>query len=423
MTGLLAHNHGVLQVEHCVDYDQSVLRKEKPHWAQSLVRAGYRTGYFGKWHIERSNKLEDFGWQIHTSSQIPKYLKAYSKLRKIELESLDHSIKRYQTGPEGYQPILHYAVTGIPIENRSLSLPTTLAREFLSESLEQTKSWCCCVSQPEPNHAMICSRETFNRYDVETMKLPPNLNDDLTSRPGIYKRTQRMWKDITYHQWQEARVCYYASITELDQQFGKLINQIEKADQLENTIIIVTSDHGRYVGAHGMEAHNFGAFEEIYNIPMLVSIPSLSENICSNARVGLHDLYTTILELTDLEPEKTPDSKSFVNVLRDPTQNEKYFTTGYAEYHGTRFPLAQRIFWDDQWKLIFNGFDFDELYNLNKDPYEMNNLAVDPAYQERLQMMMKEIWKKIDETNDRTLKETQYYSMRFASIGPDSIEI
>ena len=63
MTGLLPHNHGVLQVEYCVDDDQSVLRTEHPHWAQRLSDAGYRTGYFGKWHIERSNRLEEFGWQ------------------------------------------------------------------------------------------------------------------------------------------------------------------------------------------------------------------------------------------------------------------------------------------------------------------------------------------------------------------------
>ncbi|MCK5804361.1 MAG: sulfatase-like hydrolase/transferase, partial [Lentisphaeria bacterium] len=65
MTGMLPHNHGVLQVEHTVDDDQSVLRTEYPHWAQRLSEAGYRTGYFGKWHIERTNQLEDFGWQVN----------------------------------------------------------------------------------------------------------------------------------------------------------------------------------------------------------------------------------------------------------------------------------------------------------------------------------------------------------------------
>lgn len=63
MTGLLPHNHGVLCVTHNVDDDQAVLREDKPHWAQRLVQSGYKTGYFGKWHVERSHKLEKYGWQ------------------------------------------------------------------------------------------------------------------------------------------------------------------------------------------------------------------------------------------------------------------------------------------------------------------------------------------------------------------------
>lgn len=51
MTGLLPHNHGVPEVIHCVDEDQSVIRPDKPHWAQRLREAGYKTAYFGKWHI------------------------------------------------------------------------------------------------------------------------------------------------------------------------------------------------------------------------------------------------------------------------------------------------------------------------------------------------------------------------------------
>src|SRR5690554_6548051 len=67
MTGLLPHNHGVLQVTHTVDDDQCNLREHFPHWAESLVEKGYTTGYFGKWHIERSNDLKKFGWQINGS--------------------------------------------------------------------------------------------------------------------------------------------------------------------------------------------------------------------------------------------------------------------------------------------------------------------------------------------------------------------
>ena len=64
MTGLLPHSHGVVTVTHLTDNDQCNLRTEYPHWAQRMSDAGYKTGYFGKWHIERTNDLAQFGWQV-----------------------------------------------------------------------------------------------------------------------------------------------------------------------------------------------------------------------------------------------------------------------------------------------------------------------------------------------------------------------
>ena len=76
MTGLLPHNHGMTTVEHTVDPDQSLLRMDKPHWAQRLVEAGYRTGYFGKWHVEQTSRLEQFGWQVDGNSRGTLYAEA-----------------------------------------------------------------------------------------------------------------------------------------------------------------------------------------------------------------------------------------------------------------------------------------------------------------------------------------------------------
>ena len=59
-----------------------------------------------------------------------------------------------------------------------------------------------------------------------------------------------------------ARTCYYGRITELDTEFGRLMEHLDTSGELENTIVIVSADHGRYVGAHGYDAHNFGAFED-----------------------------------------------------------------------------------------------------------------------------------------------------------------
>ena len=82
----------------------------------------------------------------------------------------------------------------------------------------------------------------------------------------------------------------------------------------------------------------------------------------------------------------------------------------------------QRIVWLDDWKFVFNGFDFDELYNLADDPSEMRNLANDPELQSRVEDMMSKVWRRVRDTNDRAILESHYFSMRFACVGPDIVD-
>jgi len=420
MTGLLAHNHGVLQVEHCVDDDQCVLRSDVPHWAQRLSEAGYRTAYFGKWHIERGGRLEDFGWQVNGSDLTERYRALRREVAEPDDGLLDDYPRRYQTGPAGYRPLLHYAVSTHPAEERPMSVPVRMAEEFLRGADGAEAPWCCCVSFREPNEELVCGRDTFELYDVDDIALPRNLEDDLSGRPAIYRRSQAIWADVTPRQWREARACYYTRITELDRLLGRLLGLLEESGQADDTLILLTGDHGRYVGAHGMDAHNFGAFEELYNIPLIISGPGIADGVRTGARVGLQDLCPTLLELAGLEPFSVPDSASFAPVLREPAAAASDFTTGYAEYHGTRYRLTQRIYWDGDWKFVFNGFDFDELYNLADDPGELHNLAGDPAHAGRVCSMTEGVWRHVRDTGDRTLANAHYYPMRFAAVGPNS---
>jgi len=418
MTGLLPHNHGVLHVEHTVEDDQCVLRLDKPHFAQHLSRTGYRTGYFGKWHIERTNELEPFGWQesIVTGR---KDLHPNHTMGTVAQKST--FVEQYHLrGPRGYGDRLHHAVVEQSPYERDMGAPAAAAKPFLDDALANDQPWCCCVSFSQPNEAMICGKEAFKQYDVDDVELPRTIDDDLSGRPGIYRRSQRAFASLTKKDWQRANAIYQASITELDSLFGELIDRIEAAGELDNTIIIFTSDHGKYVGEHGMDSHNFGAFEPIYTIPLVVAGPGVAQGQVSRARVGLHDLCPTLLELAGAEPIDMPDSKSFVPVLRHPEAATPEFLTGFAESEGTRLVCTQRVVWDGEWKFVFNGFDEDELYNLHDDPDEMTNLAADPAHRETLERMTSMMWQRARETGDTTILDTHYYPMRIAAVGPDA---
>lgn len=418
MTGLLPHNHGVLEVEHGVDEDQCVLREQHPHWAQRLREAGYATAYFGKWHIERTGELDRFGWDTFEARGRVSHANTSQKGHDVD-DSLEPSTVYQYQGPEGYNDTLKYAVTDVPPEDRQIGQPATLACEWL-EQAPTDQPWCCVASHYEPNEALIVGREAYERYDVDNLALPENLNDPMDDRPGIYRRDQQIWKDFTDAQWRETLACYYGRITELDGQLARILGTLETTGQLDNTVIIFTSDHGRYVGGHGLEAHNFGAFQEIYAVPLVAAGPGITQGAVTDAHVGFHELCPTLLELAGLDPFDALDSRSFVDLLQNPSEAALNHREGYAEYHGSRFRLTQRVLWQDEWKFVFNGFDFDELYNLADDPWELANLASRPEHADRVREMMTAIWRRMHETGDTTLLNSHYHSMRFAAIGPNA---
>ena len=226
---------------------------------------------------------------------------------------------------------------------------------------------------------------------------------------------------MTDRQRREAATCYWASITEIDAQFGSLIDLVDAAGRLDDTIVVLTSDHGELLGAHGLYCKNVSGFEEVYQIPLVISGPGAGQGVVSEARVGLHDLAPTLLELAGLSPIGAPDSRSFRAVLADERHAADY-TRGFAEYHGGRYRLTQRIIWDGPWKLVWNGFDFDELYHLDDDPYEMRNLIDDPARQDRGAALMRYAWQVVRDTGDRALFNSHYPILRLAPVGPGILD-
>lgn len=421
LTGRLPHNHGVLEVEHGRDEDQCVLRTQYPHFAQQLSAAGYRTGYFGKWHVERSNDVQRYGWQesvVKSSAHVKMIGQGRSG---PDTFTLDDSLCGYLEGPRGYRRILHWGVTDTPVNERYPGRTVLDAEQFL-EGVSTNEPWCCCVSFSEPNETLIVGRETWEQYDPQAIPLPENFFDDMSDRPNMYRREQEIGRLLDEGHWRAARAAYFGRITEVDSLVGRLVERIESAGQLNRTVVVFVADHGRYVGAHGFDAHNFGAFEEIYRVPLILSGPGVATKAECDALVSLADLGATICELGETEPVGGTDSFPFTELLSDPALAPAEFESGYAEYHGTRFPLMQRVLWQGDWKLVFNGFDFDELYNLKDDPAEMRNRIRDPEQADRIETMMSEIWRRVRHTGDRAILESHYFSMRFAAIGPDAAD-
>lgn len=420
MTGLLPHNHGVLEVVHCVDHDQCVLRDEKPHWASRLAEAGYKTGYFGKWHVERGLDLSRYGWGEFYASDVPE-----TRRKSVALSGgakpAEYLLKKNVVNPEGYAEQVFYGVQDRPVAENGMRYFIERGMDFVTSALaDGAAPWCCFVSVAEPHDPFVCGKAAYDKYDVDALELPPNGSDELADRPGLYRKLQAVHRDMTDREKREARACYYASITEIDEQFGRIVNLIDKAGQLDNTIFVVTTDHGELLGAHGLFCKNVSAFEEVYRIPLVISGPGIPRGVVSPARVGSHDLCPTILDLLGLPPIENIDARSFAPVLRDPARAAE-FDTGFAEYHGTRLRLTQRVYWEGDFKLVLNGFDVDEFYDLKNDPGEMKNLIDTPDMQPRIRALAAKAWRIVEQSGDHALFRSHYPAIRAFKYGPNTL--
>lgn len=409
MTGLLPHNHGVLTVTHCVDDDQSCLREKHPHWAQSLRAAGYRTGYFGKWHVERSGdggqRLQKFGWDV-------------SRVGDTKMTATPTWSREFFLKNDGYADHRFYGVHDVPSSARAMGKITSFAGEFLDGALGRDEPWCCFVSFPEPHDPYYCSKELFDAIPADSVRLPGNYRDGMRDKPNMYRKAAKVFSSMSEEEVRFARRCYYGCVSEIDRCYGALREKLRSSGALEDTIVVLTTDHGDCLGAHGLFSKNVGAFEEVYNIPLVISGPGIAQGRVSRARVGTHDVCQTLLELAGCPVLENQDSRSFADECHLPASAEGRFRCGYAEFFGTRMPFGQRIVYKDQWKFVHNAFDVDELYDLSKDPHEMENLAETPSFAAVVADMCAVMWEYVRRTGDHTLLNTQYPPLRLAPVGP-----
>jgi choline-sulfatase len=409
MTGLLPHSHGMVDCTHTVEPYRAKLKADLPFWSQSLQAAGYHTAYLGKWHIERSLQLERFGFDRYE-------VEGYHKLKGL-VERDDDMQVRGGVRQKGYRDFLLYGVVDGPVEAAPEYQLYSDAIKFLRETArDPDRPWALFVSSEGPHDPWVVPRDYYARYDPAEVPRPPNFDDDLAGRPGMYRLLQGVWSQLEWPQFAQATACYYAFCSLVDDQVGRILAALEELGQAENTIVVFCADHGDYLGAHRLFLKGVPAFEDAYRIPLILSGPGIPIGRQVDQIVSLVDLAPTLVQLTT-GGEFPCYGRPLLPLLN--SEKPEWNSEAYAEFHGQRFFYTQRVLWRDNLKYVFNGFDVDELYDLAADPYEMVNLALEAAYRPALEEMAGRMWEIARQTDDFNMYQAQYGMFRFAPVGPE----
>ncbi len=226
------------------------------------------------------------------------------------------------------------------------------------------------------------------------MQLPPKVPGDWDDIPqaGInYKTSENMKMDI--RRQKKAVAGYYASVTYMDAQVGKVLDALERSGQADRTIVIFTSDHGYHLGEHDFWA-KVSLRDESAMVPLIISVPGKQPAVCDSF-VELLDLFPTTLSLCGMPIPERLQGKDISPLLDDPT----------AEVRTTAFSVAPTrkgfLLRDERWAFIQYGEDAQggtELFDMHSDPGQFTNLAEDPdhesvvvAFRQQLQQKLMQI--------------------------------
>ena len=211
--------------------------------------------------------------------------------------------------------------------------------------------------------------------------------------------------------WRRLRAQYFANVTLVDRNVGRILGALESAGYADNTIVVMSSEHGEMGGDHGM-LEKRSLYEEASRVPLLMSVPWLnSAQTRIGGSVSQIDLVPTLLDLLDQPVPDHLQGASRAPVLEGEASlddNDVFLQWNGMGDRNLGSPLINRmvslpwrsVITADRWKLNLCAGDQCELYDLNNDPFELTNLFDEPAQRDRIREMAARIRIWQDETGD-----------------------
>ncbi|HAT59708.1 MAG TPA: iduronate sulfatase [Opitutae bacterium] len=242
-----------------------------------------------------------------------------------------------------------------------------------SKFIRPEEPFFLAVGFVRPHVPLVAPKSMFDLYDEDSIPLPyvPEGDlDDLPEPAAAMANEGRYW--LTEKQQRQSIAAYYASVTYMDQQVGRLLDALDRLGQRENTIVIFTSDHGYNLGEHTMW-QKLSLFEESARVPLLISAPGFEKAAGKKAQglVELVDLYPTLLDLTGLK-DKAPanlDGISLRPLLDNPDSKGKK-KLAYTVTRSSGESIRTDRYRYNRW-----GNEGEELYDHQADPKEFTNLV------------------------------------------------
>lgn len=422
LTGQLCRTHGV----HDNGIDLDVETGEKG-FAGTLSAAGYDTGFFGKAHFSSYDAREPTGRPESVLSSVDygaDWHGPYMGFQHVEL---------MLSGPTNHPPLappqgLHYEdffyADGNGEERRDQyldnggdtkgaaqtwhsQLPTNWhytpwtadrALDWLKHGRDEDKPFCAWVSFVDPHHPFDCPEPWSRLHDPADVDLPEHRTLDLDNRPWWHRAAMENAPkgdanevavrssysrivDQNDEQLREIIANTYGQISFIDEQVGRILTALAEAGLDENTIVIYTSDHGDWLGDHGLILKGPMPYEGLLRIPLLVKGPGVPEGQVIDEPVSTIDLAATMYDLSGTKPGLPQHGQSLRPVYQDGAARDHAMMEWELFPNRVGVALSLRTVRTRDAKLTMDmRSGAGEMYDLSTDPDEMVNLFDNPNH-------------------------------------------
>lgn len=228
-----------------------------------------------------------------------------------------------------------------------------------------------------PHTPYVAPAPYFEGYPKDDMPLVEGVEEDVKDVPPLALGSHKPEHDLlTDDLRQQAIQAYFASITFMDAQVGRVLDALDENGLADDTIVVFTSDHGYHLGEHGLW-QKMSLFEQSARVPLIIAAPGMSKpGSVAETPVGLIDLYPTLADLCGVETPDNLQGQSLAAVLKDPTEKGRGYTISQVRRRGKPQPFGYTIR-TPRWRYTEwgEGKQGRELYDHENDPLEITNLA------------------------------------------------
>ncbi|NNM85830.1 MAG: sulfatase-like hydrolase/transferase [Phycisphaerales bacterium] len=342
-------------------------------WPAAMAAAGYHTHSIGKWHLSRRNLRRGFKTLGLTScggmfdSTDPNGAAYHRPAPGNDWKPWDTSQKGHWLRLKDWKADAKDRVI------HSAELWTDEAVEFINRRAGCDEPFFLHVGFHLPHDPRQSPREIVASYPPEKIALPPNYmpchpfdQGDYDIRDELLAPFPRTPEAVRLH-----RAEYYAAVTMLDRQIGRLLAALETTGEAQRTLVVVTSDHGLAVGEHGLMGKQ-NLYDCSVRVPLMMRGPGVPRGCAVEAQVYQHSLYATVCELTGVTSGPTLEFRSLLPLMRSEAAAGEDAVFGFYRHF-------QRSLRTREHKLIvYPQSGVVQLFDLQADPWETTNLAYAP---------------------------------------------